>query len=69
MLHDYINVIHSIDPNVELGYNGAGNYDDLCETPQDVRDVVTYNSSEAKPHRLISFVAKIFAAWSNCFRC
>ena len=58
MLRDCIKVIHSIDPNVELGYNGAGNYDDLCETPQDVRDVVTYNSSEAKPHRLISFTAK-----------
>ena len=30
----------------------------ISRTPQDVRDVVTYNSSEAKPHRLISFTAK-----------
>jgi hypothetical protein len=35
---------------------------DLAATPQDLRDRVSYNSSEAKPHRLISFTAKML--WS-----
>jgi Beta-galactosidase trimerisation domain/Hypothetical glycosyl hydrolase 6 len=62
MLRDCIRVLHSISPKLELGYNGAGLYDDLAATPQDVRDNVTYNSSEAKQHRVISFTAK--SLWS-----
>jgi hypothetical protein len=62
MLRDATDVLRSIDPKLELGYNGAGNYDDLAGTPQDLRDRVSYNSSEAKPHHLISFTAKMM--WS-----
>jgi hypothetical protein len=62
MLRDSTDVLRSIDPKMELGYNGAGNYDDLAGTPQDLRDRVSYNSSEAKPHHLISFTAKMM--WS-----
>src|ERR1035441_4436508 len=68
MLRDCIKVVHSIDSKVELGYNGAGNYDDLSGTPQDVRDVVTYNSSEAKQHRVISFTAKTLWSLGKSFQ-
>jgi hypothetical protein len=62
MLRDSTGLLLSIDPKLELGYNGAGNYDDLAATPQDLRNRVSYNSSEAKPHHLISFTAKMM--WS-----
>ncbi len=62
MLRDATDLLRSIDSKMELGYNGAGNYDDLAATPHDLRGRVTYNSSEAKPHHLISFTAKMM--WS-----
>jgi hypothetical protein len=62
MLRNATDLLLSIDPKLELGYNGAGNYDDLAATPQDLRNRVSYNSTEAKPHHLISFTAKML--WS-----
>ena len=58
MLRDATGLLRSIDSKIELGQNGAGVYDDLGGTPQALRDRITYNSSEAKQHRLISFTAK-----------
>ncbi|HCC58876.1 MAG TPA: hypothetical protein DEQ47_16770 [Solibacterales bacterium] len=68
MLRDCTGMLRSIDPKVELGYNGAGLYDDLAATPQDLRDLVTYNSSEAKQHRIISFTAKSLWALGKPFQ-
>ena len=62
MFQDASDVILRIDPKLEIGYNGAGNYDRLGATPQELTDRVTYNSSEAKQHRLISFTAKIISS-------
>lgn len=59
MFRDLTDMLRKLDPKMEMGYNGAGNYDELNGTPQDLRDRVTYNSSEAKQHRLISFTAKL----------
>lgn len=59
MFRDLTDMLLRIDPGMEMGYNGAGNYDELNFTPVDLRNRVTYNSSEAKQHRLISFTAKI----------
>jgi hypothetical protein len=62
MLRDATGLLRSIDGNIELGSNGAGVYDELAGTPPTLRDRITYNSSEAKPHRLISYTAKTL--WS-----
>lgn len=62
MFRDLTDMLLKLDPGMEMGYNGAGNYDELNGTPQDLRDRVTYNSSEAKQHRLISFTAKLLHA-------
>lgn len=62
MFRDLTDMLLKLDPAMEMGYNGAGNYDELNGTPQDLRDRVTYNSSEAKQHRLISFTAKLLHA-------
>lgn len=58
ILRDSSKLLRSIDPDVWLGSNGSGFYDELNNTPQDVRDYITFNSSEAKQHRAISFKAK-----------
>jgi len=58
ILRDAGKLLRSLDPDVWLGSNGTGFYDRLNATPQDVRDFITFNSSEAKPHRAISFKAK-----------
>lgn len=62
MLRDATDLLRSIDGKIELGHNGAGVYDDLGGTPPSLRQRITYNSSEAKQHRLISFTAKTL--WS-----
>ena len=58
MLRDAASVIRSVDPGIWLGSNGAGFYDRLNATPEDVQALITFNSSEAKPHKAISFRAK-----------
>jgi len=68
MFRDASNLLRSLDPNLELGYNGAGNYDRLGGTPKELQDLVTYNSSEAKQHRLISFTAKTMWAMGKPFQ-
>lgn len=68
MLRDCARVLRSIDPKVELGYNHAGTEDDLAATPQDLRDLITQNSSEAYQHRLISFTAKSLWAMGKSFQ-
>lgn len=68
MLRDATDVIRAIGPHMELGYNGAGNYDDIAATPQDLRERVSYNSSEAKPHHLISFTAKMLWSLGKAFQ-
>lgn len=62
MFRDLSDMLLGMDGKLELGYNGAGNYDALNGTPQDLQDRVTYNSSEAKQHRLISFTTKMMYA-------
>ncbi len=62
MVRDALVLLHSIDPKMVLGYNGAGLRDLLSGTPKDVQDHVGLHSTEAKPHRLISYTAKIM--WS-----
>ncbi|HNY38817.1 MAG TPA: hypothetical protein PKJ41_00415 [Bryobacteraceae bacterium] len=68
MFRDLTDMLRRLDPSMEMGYNGAGNYDELNGTPQDLRDRVTFNSSEAKPHRLVSFSAKILQAAGKPFQ-
>ncbi|MEO7146008.1 MAG: alpha-amylase family protein, partial [Bryobacteraceae bacterium] len=68
MLRDSAAMLRSIDPKVGLGYNGAGLYDDLAATPQDMRDVITQNSSEAKQYRAISFTTKSLWALGKPFQ-
>lgn len=58
ILRDACNAARAIDPRIWLGSNGAGFFDTLNSTPEDVRRLITFNSSEAKPHREISFKAK-----------
>lgn len=58
MLRDAVDLLVSIDPNMVLGYNGAGLSASLDGTPRDIQDRVGLHSSEAKAHRLISFKAK-----------
>ena len=58
MAHDLLDMLHGIDPAMVLGYNGAGIRDLLGGTPKEVQDHVGLHSTEAKPHRLISFTAK-----------
>lgn len=58
MMRDAAKLLRSIDPNIWLGSNGTGFYDRLGGTPKDVQDYITFNSSEAKDHRGISFKAK-----------
>jgi hypothetical protein len=58
MLRDAAKLLRSIDANIWLGSNGAGFYDRLGGTPPDVQEYITFNSSEAKDHRGISFKAK-----------
>ncbi len=62
MLRDLMDAVASVDPAIVLGYNGAGIRDLLSGTPKDVQDRVGLHSTEAKPHRLISFTAK--SMWS-----
>ncbi len=62
MLRDAVNLLHSTDPKMVLGYNGAGYRDLLTGTPAEIQDLVGLHSTEAKPHRLISYTAKIM--WS-----
>jgi hypothetical protein len=58
MLRDAVNLLLSIDRRMVLGYNGAGIRDLLSGTPKDIQARVGLHSTEAKPHRLISFTAK-----------
>lgn len=62
MMRDALKLLRSIDPKIWLGSNGAGFFDRLGGTPQDVKEYITFNSSEAKDHRGISFKAK--SMWS-----
>ena len=68
MLRDAMTLLRKLDPQLELGYNGAGNYDRIAGTPEDLRALVTYNSSEAKPHRLVSFTAKMLMGLGKPFQ-
>jgi hypothetical protein len=58
MLRDALDVLRAVDPAMIVGYNGAGMYDALGGTPREIRDRVGLHSTEAKPHRLISYAAK-----------
>jgi hypothetical protein len=58
MLRDACNLARSLNPAVWLGYNHSGPDDDLAATPREVQDLITFHSTEAKQHRLISFSAK-----------
>ncbi|MCX6623959.1 MAG: hypothetical protein NTY38_23440, partial [Acidobacteria bacterium] len=62
MLGDASKLVRSIGPKMWLGSNGAGFWDSLSATPPEVKDFITFNSSEAKDHRGISFKAKMM--WS-----
>lgn len=62
MLRDACNLVRSIQPKTWLGSNGAGYWDSLAGTPEDVASWITFNSSEAKDHRGISFKSKLM--WS-----
>lgn len=62
MLRDAAKLVRSLGAEMWLGSNGAGFWDSLAGTPQDVKDLITFNSSEAKDHRGISFKAKMM--WS-----
>jgi hypothetical protein len=58
MLRDAVDLLLSIDPAMVIGYNGAGIRDLLSGTPTDITDRIGLHSTEAKPHRSISFTAK-----------
>jgi len=58
MLRDAVDLLLSIDPAMVIGYNGAGMRDLLDGTPRDIQDRIGLHSTEAKPHRSISFTAK-----------
>lgn len=68
MLRDAVDVLLAIDPKMVLGYNGAGFYDRLNGTPKDIQDRVGLHSSEAKPHRAISFRAKTMWAMGKPYQ-
>ena len=62
MLSDASKLVRSLDAKAWLGSNGAGFWDALAGTPDDVKEYITFNSSEAKDHRGISFKSKMM--WS-----
>ena len=62
MLRDASELVGSLGTEIWLGSNGAGFWDSLAGTPEDVKDLITFNSSEAKDHRSVSFKSKMM--WS-----